>query len=90
MLKKPKGWYKELVIRPVVHVDGYESYEKMCEHVANVYFFVNEENIQEKLKANHRDTRNPIHLIEGRTSEVPRLLGGRGYTNRTHAIKFRC
>ena len=38
MSKKPKGWYKALAIRPVIHVDGYESYEKVCGHVADIYF----------------------------------------------------
>ncbi|MEA5595758.1 hypothetical protein [Rivularia sp. UHCC 0363] len=38
MTKKPKGWYKQIVLRPVVHVDGYASYEKVCSYVANSYF----------------------------------------------------
>ncbi len=52
MSKKPKGWYKEIVIRPVVHMDGYESYEKMCGIVADIYYSVEEQELQRKLIAN--------------------------------------
>ncbi|MBD2458836.1 hypothetical protein H6G80_32860 [Nostoc sp. FACHB-87] len=57
MNKKPKGWYKEIVIRPTLPVDGYESYEKMCGHVADIYFSVDEESLQNKLKTNVTDSR---------------------------------
>ncbi|MCP6761894.1 MAG: hypothetical protein NHB32_24805 [Fischerella sp. CENA71] len=49
MTKKPKGWYKQIVIRPVVHVDGYESYEKMCGHVADIYYSAEEQELQRRL-----------------------------------------
>lgn len=52
MSKKPKGWYKEIVIRPVVHVDGYESYEKMCGHVADIYYSAEEEKLLRQLRTN--------------------------------------
>jgi len=39
MTKKPHGWYKEITIRPVVNVDGYEIYEKVCSYVADIFFF---------------------------------------------------
>lgn len=57
MSKKPKGWYKEIVIRPTLSVDGYESYEKVCSHVADAYFSVDEEFLQKKLKTNVTDSR---------------------------------
>lgn len=50
--KKPKGWYKEIVIRPVVHVDGYESYEKMCGIVADIYYSAEEQKLQRGLITN--------------------------------------
>ncbi|MCG6135159.1 MAG: hypothetical protein MET45_10910 [Nostoc sp. LLA-1] len=49
MSKKPKSWYKEIVIRPVVPVDGYESYEKICSFVADIYYSVEEQKLQRKL-----------------------------------------
>lgn len=52
MTKKPSGWYKKLVIRPVLPVDGYESYEKMCGHVANIYFSVDEQFLEKQLRIN--------------------------------------
>jgi len=39
MTKKPHGWYKEITIRPVVNVEGYEIYEKVCSYVADIFFF---------------------------------------------------
>jgi hypothetical protein len=50
MPKKPKGWYKEIVLRTVVHVDGYESYEKICGIVAEMYYSVKEEDLLWGLK----------------------------------------
>ncbi|MBW4599696.1 MAG: hypothetical protein KME29_08780 [Calothrix sp. FI2-JRJ7] len=41
-MKKPKGWYKQIVMRPLTHVQGYASYEKICENIANIYFSVGE------------------------------------------------
>ncbi|RCJ20230.1 hypothetical protein A6S26_05775 [Nostoc sp. ATCC 43529] len=52
MTKKPKGWYKEIVIRPVVHVDGYESYEKMCSFVADIYYSTEEQKLLRQLRTN--------------------------------------
>ena len=49
MTKKPKGWYKEIVLRPVVHVDGYASYEKVCGYVAEAYYSSEEEKLQRNL-----------------------------------------
>ncbi|MFN6561254.1 MAG: hypothetical protein RMY28_015880 [Nostoc sp. ChiSLP01] len=57
MTKKPKGWFNKIVIRPTLPVDGYESYEKVCGHVADVYFSVDEEYLQKKLKTNVTDSR---------------------------------
>jgi hypothetical protein len=57
MTKKPIGWYKELVIRPVLPVDGYESYEKICEHVANIYFNTDQENLKKGLLTSITDSR---------------------------------
>jgi hypothetical protein len=45
MPKKPKGWYKEIVLRPVVHVEGYESYEKICAHAADGYYCADEKTL---------------------------------------------
>jgi hypothetical protein len=45
MPKKPKGWYKEIVLRPVVHVEGYESYEKICAHAADGYYCADEQTL---------------------------------------------
>ena len=58
MNKKPKGWYKEIVIRPVMHVDGYESYEKICGHVANIYYSVDEKRLQQQLITNVTESMN--------------------------------
>jgi hypothetical protein len=52
MSKKPKGWYKEIVIRPVVHVDGYESYEKICSFVADIYYSTEEQKLLRQLRTN--------------------------------------
>ncbi|WP_414755922.1 hypothetical protein [Anabaena sp. CCY 9910] len=49
MIKKPKGWYQQIVIRPTLPVDGYESYEKMCGLVADIYYYVEEQKLQRKL-----------------------------------------
>ncbi|KOP23125.1 hypothetical protein AMR41_27870 [Hapalosiphon sp. MRB220] len=57
MTKKPKGWYKEIVLRPVVHVDGYESYEKICGYVADIYFSVDEQRLEKQLRINPKDSR---------------------------------
>ncbi|RUS93144.1 hypothetical protein DSM106972_097380 [Dulcicalothrix desertica PCC 7102] len=46
MSSKPKGWYKNITLRPVLPVDGYESYEKICGNVANIYFSTNEEEVR--------------------------------------------
>ncbi|PAX59795.1 hypothetical protein [Brunnivagina elsteri] len=56
MPKKPKGWYKEIVLRPVVHVDGYESYEKICSYVADVYFSRDEEKIKTGMLRNPKES----------------------------------
>ncbi len=57
MAKKPKGWYKEIVIRPVIHVEGYESYEKICSYIADMYFAAEEEFLLKRLFANPKDSR---------------------------------
>ncbi|QIR41773.1 hypothetical protein HCG51_34380 (plasmid) [Tolypothrix sp. PCC 7910] len=49
MSKKPKGWYKQLVLRPTLPVDGYESYEKICDFVADIYYSQEEQKLQFKL-----------------------------------------
>lgn len=59
MSKRPKGWYEALVIRPVVSVDGYENYEKVCGHVADIYFSVKEDEIRQKLIT---DSKNSIYI----------------------------
>jgi hypothetical protein len=56
MTKKPKGWFNEIVIRPVVHVDGYESYEKICSTVADAYFLSNEQLLQKQLRINPKES----------------------------------
>jgi hypothetical protein len=56
MTKKPKGWYKEIVIRPVVHVDGYESYEKICGIVSNAYYSSEERELQYNLITNPEES----------------------------------
>ena len=58
MAKKPHGWYKTLVPRPVVNVDGYERYEKVCGHVADVFFFTDEQKLQQKIITNFRNSEN--------------------------------
>ena len=58
MNKKPKGWYKELVLRPVMHIEGYESYEKICGHVAEFYFAVDEQYLKGQLRTNVTESRN--------------------------------
>jgi hypothetical protein len=57
MSKKPKGWYKDIVIRPVVHVDGYESYEKICSFVADIYYSTEEQKLHRKLITDPGDSR---------------------------------
>ncbi|MHC5762590.1 hypothetical protein [Nostoc sp.] len=52
MSKKPKGWFNEIVIRPVVHVDGYESYEKICSFVADIYYSTEEQKLLRQLRTN--------------------------------------
>lgn len=52
MSKKPKGWYKEIVIRPTLPVDGYESYEKMCGIVADIYYSAEEQKLLHQLRTN--------------------------------------
>lgn len=59
MNKKPKGWYKEIVIRPVIPVDGYESYEKLCSLAADIYYSSEEDELQYNLIANPKET---IHI----------------------------
>lgn len=58
MSKRPKGWYETLVIRPVMNVNGYESHEKVCGHVADIYFSVKENEIRKKLAT---DSTNSIY-----------------------------
>jgi hypothetical protein len=57
MSKKPKGWYKEIVIRPVIHVNGYESYEKICSFVADIYYSTEEEKLLRQLRTNPAESR---------------------------------
>lgn len=54
MTKKPKGWYEAITIRPVMHVDGYESYEKVYGHVAEIYFSRREKELRQKLVTNRK------------------------------------
>jgi len=56
MSKKPKGWYEAIAIRPVMHVDGYENYEKICGQVAEIYFSSQEEKLRQKLVTNSKDS----------------------------------
>jgi hypothetical protein len=56
MSKKPKGWYKEIVIRPVAHVDGYESYEKICSFVADIYYSTEEQKLLRQLRTNFTES----------------------------------
>ncbi len=56
MTKKPKGWYEAITIRPVMNVDGYESYEKVCGHVADVFFSVDEQKLRQKLVTNSKES----------------------------------
>ncbi|RCJ32101.1 hypothetical protein A6769_29210 [Nostoc punctiforme NIES-2108] len=58
MSKKPKGWFNEIVIRPVVHVDGYESYEKMCGIVAEFYYSSEEQRLVRQLRTNPAESMN--------------------------------
>ena len=58
MTKKPNGWYKKITIRPTVHIDGYTSYEKMCGHVADIYFSVDEESLERRLIFNSKESIN--------------------------------
>jgi hypothetical protein len=52
MSKKPKGWFNEIVIRPTLPVDGYESYEKMCGIVADIYYSAKEQKLLHQLRTN--------------------------------------
>lgn len=56
MNKKPKGWYKEIVLRPVMSVDGYESYEKLCGLVADAYYSSKESELQYNLIAKPKES----------------------------------
>jgi hypothetical protein len=56
MSKKPKGWYKEIVLRPVLNVDGYMQYEKICGHVADIYYSVNHKNIEQQVLEHARES----------------------------------
>ena len=56
MTKIPKGWYKQIVLRPVVHVDGYASYEKICNYVAKNYFSTNEKKLEAGIRNNPRES----------------------------------
>ncbi|BAZ18706.1 hypothetical protein NIES4071_105910 (plasmid) [Calothrix sp. NIES-4071] len=57
-MSRPKGWYKQLTIRPVLPVDGYQSYEKICGHVADIYFpIIDEDKIRRLVKENATDSR---------------------------------
>ena len=58
MAKKPPGWYKTLVTRPVVNVDGYERYEKICTNVAGIFFSVDERELRQQLITNIKDSKN--------------------------------
>lgn len=58
MSKKPKGWYHQIVSRPVVHVDGFAPYEKICENVANIYFAVDPSfDIERKVITHAKDSK---------------------------------
>jgi hypothetical protein len=52
MIKKPKDWYKQIIIRPTLPVDGYESYEKVCGYVADVYFSGDKKFLDQKVIRN--------------------------------------
>ncbi|BAZ18910.1 hypothetical protein NIES4071_107950 (plasmid) [Calothrix sp. NIES-4071] len=56
MSKKPKGWYKDIVLRPVLNVDGYMPYEKICGHVADVYYSVDPKSIERQVLDRARDS----------------------------------
>ena len=56
MAKKPKGWYKELVLRPTVDVEGYESYEKICAHAADGYYCADEQKLLGGLATNPKES----------------------------------
>lgn len=58
MSKKPRGWFNEIVIRPVIHVDGYESYEKMCGYVADFYYSSEEQKLLRQLRTNPAESMN--------------------------------
>jgi hypothetical protein len=57
MTKKPRGWFNEIVIRPTLPVDGYESYEKMCGHVADIYYSAEEQKLLRQLRTNPGDSK---------------------------------
>lgn len=56
MTKKPKNWYKKIVTRPVLDVEGYESHEKVCSYIADTYFSADEETIQTGMLRNPRES----------------------------------
>jgi hypothetical protein len=58
MAKKPSGWYKQIVRRPVRYVEGYESYEKVCGYVADIFFSVEERYLRQKLISNFKESIN--------------------------------
>jgi hypothetical protein len=60
MAKRPPGWYKTLVNRPVVNVDGYDRYEKICGSIADVFFFADKEKLLWQVTHNSTDTKNII------------------------------
>ncbi|MFL9457920.1 hypothetical protein AB0758_43715 [Tolypothrix bouteillei VB521301_2] len=77
MAKKPSGWYKQIVRRPVRYVEGYESYEKMCGYVAEIFFSISEQKLRQKLISNPKETIN-ITLytsLQSRRSTVSGILG---------------
>lgn len=58
MTKKPKDWYEAITIRPVMNVDGYERYEKVCSYVANTFFSVDARKLRQKLITNSKESIN--------------------------------
>ncbi|MBW4512148.1 MAG: hypothetical protein KME64_37475 [Scytonematopsis contorta HA4267-MV1] len=38
-----KGWFNQIVLRPLTHVEGYASYEKVISNIANIYFSVGDD-----------------------------------------------
>lgn len=56
MTKKPKGWYNQIVIRPTLPVDGYETHEKVCGYVADAYFSGDEQFLQKQVRSNPKES----------------------------------